>query len=300
VRAIGVTNPTLHLEILRQNAATSVSVARSGRVARTKARENVRERNENPVGARQGRGARMHHISVKRGRAGRSPLHRYDTTMRILLVEDDRMIAEGVRKALRGEGFAVDWVEDGDAALTAVTGEPYDLMLLDLGLPRRDGIDVLRTLRARGLAVPVLILTARDAIADRVKGLDAGADDYLIKPFDLDELGARMRALIRRHAGRSESLIRHGSITLDPASHQVTQDGVPIALSAREFALLEALLARPGAVLSKNQLEEKMYGWGEEIGSNTVEVYIHALRKKLGADLIRNVRGLGYMIAKSA
>ena len=220
--------------------------------------------------------------------------------MRILLVEDDRMIAEGVRKALRSDGFAVDWVQDGDAALTALGGETYDLLLLDLGLPKRDGIDVLRTLRARGLALPVLIVTACDAVADRVKGLDAGADDYLVKPFDLDELGARMRALIRRQAGRSESLIRHGALTLDPASHQVTLDGVPVALSAREVALLEALLARPGAVLSKSQLEEKMYGWGEEIGSNTVEVYIHALRKKLGSDLIRNVRGLGYMVVKES
>ncbi|EJO57037.1 response regulator receiver domain protein [Burkholderia multivorans CF2] len=220
--------------------------------------------------------------------------------MRILLVEDDRMIAEGVRKALRSDGFAVDWVQDGESALTALGGEAYDLLLLDLGLPKRDGIDVLRTLRARGLSLPVLIVTARDAIADRVKGLDAGADDYLVKPFDLDELGARMRALIRRQAGRSESLIRHGALTLDPASHQVTLDGAPVALSAREFALLEALLARPGAVLSKSQLEEKMYGWGEEIGSNTVEVYIHALRKKLGSDLIRNVRGLGYMVVKES
>lgn len=218
--------------------------------------------------------------------------------MRILLVEDDRMIAEGVRKALRGEGFAVDWVQDGEAALTAAGNETYDLVLLDLGLPKRDGLDVLRSLRSRGNALPVLIVTARDAVADRVKGLDAGADDYLVKPFDLDELGARMRALIRRQAGRCESVIRHGSLTLDPAAHQVTLEGAPVALSAREFALLEALLARPGAVLSKAQLEEKMYGWGEEIGSNTVEVYIHALRKKLGADLIRNVRGLGYMIAK--
>ncbi|MGN6086735.1 response regulator [Trinickia sp.] len=218
--------------------------------------------------------------------------------MRILLVEDDRMIAEGVRKALRGEGFAVDWVQDGEAALTAAGSETYDLVLLDLGLPKRDGLDVLRSLRSRGHALPVLIVTARDAIADRVKGLDAGADDYLVKPFDLDELGARMRALIRRQAGRCESVIRHGPLTLDSAAHQVTLDGAPVALSAREFALLEALLARPGAVLSKTQLEEKMYGWGEEIGSNTVEVYIHALRKKLGADLIRNVRGLGYMIAK--
>jgi two-component system response regulator QseB len=220
--------------------------------------------------------------------------------MRILLVEDDKMIAEGVRKALRGEGFAVDWVQDGESALTAAGGEPYDLVLLDLGLPKRDGLDVLRAMRMRGLSMPVLILTARDAVADRVKGLDAGADDYLVKPFDLDELGARMRALVRRHSGRSESVIRHGSLTLDPAAHQVTLDGAPVPLSAREFALLEALLARPGAVLSKSQLEEKMYGWGEEIGSNTVEVYIHALRKKLGADLIRNVRGLGYMIAKAS
>ena len=220
--------------------------------------------------------------------------------MRILLVEDDRMIAEGVRKALRGEGFAVDWVEDGEAALSAASSQPYDLVLLDLGLPKRDGLDVLRTLRARGHALPVLIVTARDAVADRVKGLDAGADDYLVKPFDLDELGARMRALIRRHAGRGESLVRHGDLTLDPVGHQVTLAGAPVSLSAREFALLEALMARPGAVLSKSQLEEKIYGWGEEIGSNTVEVYIHSLRKKLGADLIRNVRGLGYMVAKDA
>jgi len=218
--------------------------------------------------------------------------------MRILLVEDDRMIAEGVRKALRADGFAVDWVQDGDAALTALGGEAYDLLLLDLGLPKRDGIDVLRTLRARGQSLPVLIVTARDAVADRVKGLDAGADDYLVKPFDLDELGARMRALIRRQAGRSESLIRHGALTLDPASHQVTLDGAPVALSAREFALLQALLARPGAVLSKSQLEEKMYGWGEEIGSNAVEVHIHALRRKLDPAVIRTVRGLGYCLAE--
>jgi two-component system response regulator QseB len=154
--------------------------------------------------------------------------------MRILLVEDDRMIAEGVRKALRADGFAVDWVQDGEAALTAVAGEPYDLMLLDLGLPKRDGLDVLKTLRARGNALPVLIVTARDAIADRVKGLDAGADDYLVKPFDLDELGARMRALIRRHVGRGESLVRHGELTLDPVGHQVTLAGNPVSLSARE------------------------------------------------------------------
>lgn len=221
--------------------------------------------------------------------------------MRILLVEDDRMIAEGVRRALKADGWAVDWVQDGESVLTALAaGEIYDLMLLDLGLPKRDGIEVLRTLRARGHGLPVLILTARDAVAERVKGLDAGADDYLVKPFDLDELAARMRALLRRQAGRSEPQIRYGALTLDPASHRVTLAEQPVALSAREFALLEALLARPGAVLSKSQLEEKVYGWGEEIGRNTVEVYIHALRKKLGADLIRNVRGLGYMIVKEA
>jgi two-component system, OmpR family, response regulator QseB len=219
--------------------------------------------------------------------------------MRILLVEDDQMIAEGVRKALKADGWAVDWVQDGESALTALAGEAlHDLMLLDLGLPKRDGIDVLRALRTRGHTLPVLIVTARDAVADRVRGLDAGADDYLVKPFDLDELSARMRALIRRREGRSESLIRYGALTLDPAAHQVMLDGQPVALSAREFALLEALLARPGAVLSKSQLEERIYGWGEEIGSNTVEVYIHALRKKLGADMIRNVRGLGYMVVK--
>jgi two-component system, OmpR family, response regulator QseB len=220
----------------------------------------------------------------------------HETAMRILLVEDDRMIAEGVRKALRSDGFAVDWVQDGEAALTAVGGEPYDMMLLDLGLPKRDGLEVLRSLRASGRDVPVMIVTARDAVSDRVKGLDAGADDYLVKPFDLDELGARMRALVRRRAGRSDGLIRHGALTLDPATHEVTLHGEPVALSAREFTLLAALLARPGAVLSKAQLEEKIYGWGEEIGSNAVEVYVHALRKKLGPDLIGNVRGLGYMI----
>jgi len=221
--------------------------------------------------------------------------------MRILLVEDDRMIAEAVRKGLRGEGWAVDWVGDGAAALAAVAAaaeQAYDLVLLDLGLPKRDGLEVLRALRGLGHHVPVLILTARDAVADRIKGLDAGADDYLVKPFDLDEMAARMRALLRRQAGRSSSLIQHGPITLDPTTHEVTLAGAPVALSAREFALLEALLARPGAVLSKAQLEEKMYGWGEEIGSNTVEVYVHALRKKLGAESIRNVRGLGYTLVK--
>ena len=223
-------------------------------------------------------------------------LIREDSAVRVLLVEDDRMIAEGVRKALRADGCAVDWVQDGASAISAASNEPYDLVLLDLGLPKRDGLEVLRSLRAGGRDVPVMIVTARDAVSDRVKGLDAGADDYLVKPFDLDELGARMRALVRRREGRSDGVIRHGALTLDPATHEVTLNGEPVALSAREFTLLAALLARPGAVLSKAQLEEKIYGWGEEIGSNAVEVYVHALRKKLGSDLIGNVRGLGYMI----
>ena len=218
--------------------------------------------------------------------------------MRILLVEDDRMIAEGVRKALRADGWAVDWVADGAAALSAIALEQYDIMLLDLGLPKRDGLDVLRHLRAGGHRLPVIVVTARDAISDRITGLDAGADDYLVKPFDLDELAARMRALIRRQAGRSDPLIRLGKLTIDLANREVSVDDVPVALSAREFALLEALIARPGAVLSKAQLEEKIYGWGEEIGSNAVEVYVHALRKKLGADAIRTVRGLGYMMPR--
>ena len=218
--------------------------------------------------------------------------------MRLLLVEDDEMIAETVLAALRRAGYTVDWAQDGRAAELSLGNGVYDLVLLDLNLPKRDGLDVLKTLRARANALPVLIVTARDAIADRVKGLDAGADDYLVKPFDLDELGARMRALIRRHAGRGESLVRHGELTLDPVGHQVTLAGNPVSLSAREFALLEALMARPGAVLSKSQLEEKIYGWGEEIGSNTVEVYIHSLRKKLGATAIKNVRGVGWMVSK--
>lgn len=218
--------------------------------------------------------------------------------MRVLLVEDDRMIAEGVRKALRGDGWAADWVADGAAALSAIALEQYDMVLLDLGLPKRDGLDVLRSLRQGGNRLPVMIITARDAVADRIKGLDAGADDYLIKPFDLDELAARMRALLRRQAGRTDSMVRIGKLAIDVATREVTLDDQPVMLSAREYTLLEALAARPGAVLSKAQLEEKIYGWGEEIGSNAVEVYVHALRKKLGVDLIHTVRGLGYLIPR--
>lgn len=218
--------------------------------------------------------------------------------MRLLLIEDDKMIGESVRKGLRQDGFTVDWVQDGRAGETALNEGVHDLLLLDLGLPGKEGIEVLKTLRKKGNAIPVLILTARDALADRVGGLSAGADDYLIKPFDFEELAARIHAILRRKSGRTETLMRHGPITIDPASRHVTLNGNPVNLSAREFALLEALLDRPGAVLSVAQLEEKIYGWNEEVGSNAVEVHIHALRKKLGADLIRNVRGVGYVIPK--
>jgi two-component system response regulator QseB len=214
--------------------------------------------------------------------------------MRLLLVEDDEMIAAAMQDGLRQSGYTVDWARDGREAEVALAGAPYDLLLLDLGLPRKSGLEVLRSVRARQDAIPVLIVTARDAVSDRVEGLDAGADDYLVKPFDLDELGARVRALLRRRAGRAEPLLRRGGLTLNPATHEATLDGKPLALSGREFALLSALLERPGAVLSRGQLEEKLYGWGEEIESNTIEVYIHSLRRKLGSGFIRTVRGVGY------
>ena len=216
--------------------------------------------------------------------------------MRLLLAEDDAMIGAATRDRLRCQGFAVDWVQDGRAAEVALAGEAYDLLLLDLGLPGREGLAVLRSLRGRGSTLPVVILTARDAIDDRVAGLDAGADDYVVKPFDLKELEARLRAVLRRRAGRASSVIEHGRLTLDLASHELRRDGVPVPVSPREFALLHALLERPGRILSRAQLEERLYGWGEEVGSNVVEVHIHSLRRKLGADLIRNVRGVGYRI----
>lgn len=218
--------------------------------------------------------------------------------MRLLLVEDDTMIGEPVLDALRAESYAVDWVRDGAAAAAALRTQAYDCVLLDLGLPRRDGLDVLRELRARRDRTPVLIVTARDAVGDRVAGLDAGADDYLLKPYDLDELLARIRALIRRSAGRAEPIYEHGGVTINPATREVTIDGRPVVLSAREWAVLEPLLARPGMVLSRAQLEEKLYGWQDGVNSNAVEVYIHGLRRKLGADLIRNVRGVGYMVPR--
>lgn len=216
--------------------------------------------------------------------------------MRVLLVEDDRMIGEGAAGVLRAEGHATDWVQDGDAADLALRTHDYDLVLLDLGLPGRDGLRVLRELRARGGTVPVLVVTARDAVRERIAGLDAGADDYLVKPFDVDELLARMRALQRRSAGRGHSRLRFGDVTVDVAAREATRGGEPVQLSAREWAVLEPLLARPGAVLSRAQLEEKLYGWGEEIQSNAIEVYVHGLRRKLGSDFIRTIRGVGYVV----
>lgn len=220
--------------------------------------------------------------------------------MRILLVEDDRLLGDGVRAGLAQGGFAVDWAQDGEEALLAATTAAYDAIVLDIGLPKVDGWRVLRQVRASGNAVPVLVLTARDAIDDRVKGLDSGADDYLVKPFDLAELQARLRALLRRAKAVTEPVIRHGRISLDPAAHAVTLDGAPVDLSAREFATLQALLLNIGRPLSKSQIEDKLYGWGEEIESNTVEVYVHRLRRKLYPDLIRTVRGIGYMVPKAA
>jgi two-component system OmpR family response regulator len=218
--------------------------------------------------------------------------------MRLLLVEDDAMIGEAVLDALRAEHYAVDWVRDGAMADTALATQTYDLVLLDLGLPRQDGLDVLRKLRARRVSTPVLVATARDAVADRIAGLDAGADDYVVKPYDTHELLARIRALIRRSAGRGEPAYSHKGVTLDPATREATVDGKPVKLSAREWAVLEPLIARPGAVFSRAQLEEKLYGWKDDISSNAVEVYVHGLRKKLGPDLIQTVRGLGYVVPR--
>jgi len=220
--------------------------------------------------------------------------------MRLLLVEDDSMIGEAARQGLRHEGHAVDWVRDGAQAEAAVAGSEYDLVLLDLGLPRRDGLAILKGWRGRGEKVPVLIITARDAVSDRVVGLDAGADDYLVKPFDLDELTARVRAVLRRRAGRAESTVRVGELEIDAASRRVRWKGKEVSLSAREYALLEALADRPGAYLTRTQLEERLYGWDEEVASNTVEVHIHGLRRKLDPNVIRNVRGLGYALAKDS
>ena len=218
--------------------------------------------------------------------------------MRLLLVEDDAMIGASVQQGLRQDGFTVDWVRDGQAAELALGAEAYDLMVLDLGLPKKPGLEVLRTLRRKNNSLPVLVLTARDAVSDRVMGLDAGADDYLVKPFDLNELAARIRALLRRRAGRADPLLRHGNLILNPATREAAFNGKPLLLSVREFAVIQMLLDRPGAILSRAQIEERLYGWGEEVESNAVEVYIHALRRKLGANFIKTVRGAGYMAAR--
>jgi two-component system response regulator QseB len=218
--------------------------------------------------------------------------------MRLLLVEDDSILGDGIRTGLAQEGYAVDWVTDGYLAGHALQSEHYDLLLLDLGLPRRSGLDVLKELRVRGDKLPVLILTARDTVHDRVVGLDSGGDDYLVKPFALDELCARVRALLRRASERGTPMIHHGPITLDPAARKVSHDGVTVELSAREFALLQTLLENVGRVLSRARIEQSLYAWGEEIESNAVEVHIHHLRKKLGSSLIRTIRGVGYVIDK--
>ena len=216
--------------------------------------------------------------------------------MRLLLVEDDPMIGASVQRGLRQDGHTVDWVRDGAAAELAVANGVHEMILLDLGLPRKSGLDLLASLRRKGVALPVLVITARDSVADRVKGLDAGADDYLVKPFDLDELSARIRALMRRHGGRASPVIEHGALTLNPATHEVTLAGLPVSLSGREFALLHALVEQPGVPLSRAQLEDRIYGWNEEIESNAIEVYIHSLRRNLGAEWIKNVRGVGYRV----
>jgi two-component system OmpR family response regulator len=218
--------------------------------------------------------------------------------VRALLAEDDGMIGEAVFSALKDASYAVDWVRDGDAACVALATHVYDIVLLDLGLPGKDGLAVLRSSRSQGAVVPFLVITARDAIDDRIVGLDAGADDYIVKPFDMGELLARMRAVTRRKAGSPHPILSNGQLYLDPATREVSCDGVDVRLTAREFALLRALLFRPGAILSRAELEDRIYGWGEEVESNAVEFLIHSLRRKLGADAIRNVRGVGWLVAK--
>jgi two-component system OmpR family response regulator/two-component system response regulator QseB len=216
--------------------------------------------------------------------------------MRVLLVEDDRLLGDGLAAGLKESGFSVDWVRDGVAAEAALAAESFAAVVLDLGLPRRDGLSVLETLRGGGAAIPVLVLTARDQVADKVRALDLGADDYVVKPFDLDELAARLRALLRRAHGRPQPVLRHGEVELDPAARAVVRAGEPVTLTAREFDLLHLLLDNAGRVLTRRVLEEQLYSWGESVESNALEVHIHHLRRKLGSDLIRTVRGVGYMV----
>ena len=219
--------------------------------------------------------------------------------MRILLVEDDEALGEGIRVALKPEGYNVDWAHDGASALHALTHEDFGLAVLDLGLPRMDGLEVLQRLRAGANAIPVLVLTARDSTADRIAGLDAGADDYLVKPFDVDELKARIRALLRRSFSRAQPVLEYREVSLDPVAQQVIYRGQPVALQRKEFLLLHELLAQPGRVLTRDRLQQVLYGWDEEAESNALEVHIHHLRKKLFPELIRTVRGVGYLVDKA-
>jgi len=218
--------------------------------------------------------------------------------MRILLVEDDRMIGEAISVALRDAAYAVDWTRDGETALQAIANQEYQAILLDLGLPKLNGCTVLQRVRAMGSDLPIIIISARDALSDRIEGLDLGADDYLVKPFAMDELLARLRAIIRRQGGQGSPVLSSGSLQLDLSTHIAQLGEVSVLLSRREFALLQALLLRPGAILSRAQLEERLYGWGEEIESNSIDFLIHALRKKLGAEVIKNVRGAGWMVSR--
>jgi two-component system response regulator QseB len=216
--------------------------------------------------------------------------------MKILLIEDDRMIGWSLRRGLTDEGFTVDWLDDGDAAVVTCAEQSYDAAILDLGLPSRDGLKVLAELRHQGNSLPIVIVTARETVADRIKGLNAGADDYVCKPFDFDELVARLRAVTRRRAGLVTAVLEYRDLSLNPSTRQVAHRGTQIVLSAKEFSLLEALLQRPGMVLTRNQLHDKLYGWDGDVGSNTVEVFIHSLRRKIGYDYIENVRSVGYRV----
>jgi len=219
--------------------------------------------------------------------------------MRVLLAEDDSLIGESVRKGLQEEAFAVDWVRDGEAAVAAFSAQNYDLLLLDIGLPGQDGMQVLAQLRRRHLGLPVIFITARDGLDDRIRGLDLGADDFLVKPFAMSELLARIRAVLRRHSGSGDSALSNGDMVLDPRTHQVVRGDVEVMLTAREFSLLRLLLQSPGTLYSRTELEDRIYGWNEEIESNAIEFIIHSLRKKLGADAIKNVRGAGWMVMKA-
>lgn len=221
--------------------------------------------------------------------------------MRILLAEDDPLLGDGLRAGLRQQGFQVDWVRDGEAAERELRAEPFAAAVLDLGLPRKDGLDVLAAARRAGIKTPVLVLTARDAVDDRIRGLDGGADDYVVKPVDLNELAARLRALVRRAHGLADESLSASGVTLDPAARRVTgRDGEPVLLAPREFDLLHVLMLNAGRVQSREQLEQQLYSWGREVESNAIEVHVHHLRRKLGAALIQTIRGVGYLLVRDA